>query len=110
MKSKIYNFGSYSIVVSKLKNSRPRRVQAQPDPPYSWDAPVADNYARFIQEVPEPGFHIVALGEFGLDELPGILEAGCAGVAVSAAISDSENPVEATSAMIEVLEKARYGG
>ena len=74
------------------------------------DAPVADIYARFIQEVPEPGFHIVALGEFGLDELPGILEAGCAGVAVSAAIADSDNPVEATSAMIEVLEKARYGG
>ncbi len=71
---------------------------------------VADNYARFIQDAPDPGFHIVALGEFGLDELPGILEAGCAGVAVSAAIADSDNPVEATSAMIEVLEKARYGG
>jgi hypothetical protein len=46
MKSKIYNFGSYSIVISKFKNSginvvknRPRRVQAQPDPPYSWECP-----------------------------------------------------------------------
>jgi hypothetical protein len=46
LKSKIYNFGSYSIVVSKFKNSglnvvknRPRQVQAQPDPPYSWECP-----------------------------------------------------------------------
>jgi hypothetical protein len=46
VKSKIYNFEPYSIVESKFKNSglnvvknRLRRVQAQPDPPYSWEFP-----------------------------------------------------------------------
>lgn len=72
---------------------------------------MADRYARFLSEIREPGidFHLVALGEFALEELPLLIEAGCAGVALSATIADSENPVAITSLILETLGKARYG-
>lgn len=84
---------------------------AVPVPAVDGEASVTDRYARFLSEMREPGieFHLVALGEFKLDEISGIIEAGCAGIAVSSEIADADNPVETTSAVLSALEKARYG-
>lgn len=68
-------------------------------------------YAGFLAGMREAevDFHLVALGEFGVEQVKGLLDAGCAGIAVSAAIADAESPVEATSMLIDALDKARFG-
>lgn len=48
-------------------------------------------------------FHLVAMGDFPVGEMKNLLDAGCAGVAVSGAIADAEDPVAATRAILEVL-------
>jgi|GEM_PF-443596 len=75
-------------------------------------ASLADKYKYLLNRMNEAGidFHLVACGDFAPDELPQLIEAGCAGVAMSAAIADAHDPVAATSRILSILEKARdYG-
>lgn len=69
---------------------------------------VADRYAGLINRIRENGiaYHIVAMGDFALDELPELIEAGCAGVAMSKSILDTPDPVVATSQILDTLENA----
>ena len=72
---------------------------------------IAGHYARFLSDIRGAGvdFHLVALGDFSLAEIPALIAAGCAGIAMSGAIADADNPSEATAMILGVLDKARYG-
>lgn len=50
-------------------------------------------------------FHLVAMGDFPLELLPRLLSAGCAGVAVSGAIADTDDPVVSTRAILDALKR-----
>lgn len=52
----------------------------------------------------EIDFHLVALYNGTPEELASLTVAGCAGVAVSAAISDATDPVDVTAAILQQLE------
>lgn len=51
--------------------------------------------------------HVVATGDFPPEYYPGLLKAGCAGIAVSAAIAEAPDPTAATARLLEVLDAAR---
>lgn len=50
-------------------------------------------------------FHLVAMGDFPLELLPRLLSAGCAGVAVSGAIADADDPAASTRAILDALKR-----
>lgn len=52
-------------------------------------------------------FHVVAAGSFAPSDYMTLLEAGCAGVAVSDSIADADDPVAATVEILEALDAAR---
>lgn len=66
-------------------------------------------YSGMLQMLEQQGidFHIVAEGDYPVEVLNGLLSSGCAGVAVSALIADSENPASATATLLDALDKAR---
>lgn len=66
-------------------------------------------YTGMLQMLEQQGidFHIVAEGDYPVKVLTGLLSIGCAGVAVSALIADSENPASATATLLDALDKAR---
>ena len=66
-------------------------------------------YSGMLQMLEQQGidFHIVAEGDYPVEVLTGLLSIGCAGVAVSAMIADSENPASATATIIDALDNAR---
>lgn len=72
---------------------------------------VATKYAELFSRLNAAGidFHLVARGEFPVPVLPAILEAGCAGVAMSTAITEAEHPAAATARIVDVLDRARFG-
>lgn len=72
---------------------------------------VANKYAELFSRLNAAGidFHLVARGEFPGPVLPAILEAGCAGVAMSTAITEAEHPAETTARIVDVLNRARFG-
>ena len=73
--------------------------------------PVAEKYEHLVRSLREGGvdFHVVASGEFAVDVLPGLIEAGCAGVSMLSSISGAANPTLATAQIVEALERARFG-
>lgn len=66
-------------------------------------------YSGMLQMLEQQGidFHIVAEVDYPVEVLTGLLSSGCAGVAVSALIADSENPASATATLLDALDKAR---
>lgn len=66
-------------------------------------------YSGMLQTLEQQGidFHIVAEGDYSVDVLTQIPTTGCAGVAVSGLIADSEDPASATTTLIDALDKAR---
>lgn len=66
-------------------------------------------YSGMLQMLEQQGIdvHIVAEGDYPVEVLTGLLSSGCAGVAVSALIADSENPASATATLLDALDKAR---
>lgn len=103
--------GVYATTVDEVLALKGLDVDYVAVPVADGEAAVADYYARFLSEIREQGieFHMVALGDFAMDEIKGIIDAGCAGIAVSGAIADAENPTETTLNLLEVLDGARYG-
>lgn len=73
------------------------------------DGPAAEFYAAMKRQMTEAGieFHLVAEGEFGTDELAGLLAAGCAGVAMSTAIAEAGSPAVATREVLDALDRGR---
>lgn len=72
---------------------------------------VAGAYGELIKAMRagNADFHVVAEGDFELMQLPALLEAGCAGVAMSAPIMQAENPAAAIAEIIDILDRARFG-
>lgn len=70
---------------------------------------IASGYKALIEAMRMRGLdlHVVAAGEISPDLYPSLLEAGVAGVAVSDAIADATDPMEATRHLIELLSDAR---
>lgn len=70
--------------------------------------PVAD-VQRIVTAVrkAEMQLPVVASGEFSPDEAIEAMVAGASGIAVSAAIADAPDPVEATQLLVEALEATR---
>lgn len=70
--------------------------------------PVAE-VGRIVAEVRrgESRLPIVAAGEFTPDEAIEVIVAGASGIAVSSAISDAADPIEATRLLLEALQAAR---
>ncbi len=70
------------------------------------DAAGPEHFYASVSEKMDAGeidFHLVALRNSTPQELARLTEAGCAGVAVSDAISDAPDPVAATAAIIQQL-------
>lgn len=70
---------------------------------------IAGFYSGLLQTLEEQGidFHIVAEGDYPVDVLKNLPAAGCAGVAVSGLIADSEDPAASTARIIGALDQAR---
>lgn len=66
-------------------------------------------YAEIVDALADANidFHVVASGGIAVSDYEAVLKAGCAGVAVSGAIVDADNPVAATREIVEALEAAR---
>lgn len=73
------------------------------------DVDILKYYSDLISALHTHGvdFHFVAFEDINAKLLPKLIEAGCAGVAVSKLISDTDNPAEATSALLQMLDAAR---
>lgn len=86
-------------------------VPAEAMPADSNPLSVAAAYGELIKGIRGEGidFHVVATGDFTLFQLPALIEAGCAGVAMSDVIAEAESPEAETARIIDILDRARFG-
>ena len=77
--------------------------------PLAEGAEAADFYREMRKKMIGNGIdmHLVALGDFAVDQLGSLLEAGCAGVATGHAIADAYDPEGETRVIIEALNRGR---